>query len=74
MVDSNEITRSFFESLLLEMRHIGSGVAEKITSITNELKGVMSQGFPHYTFRPFTLQSGKSFSSGYFQMHFHPFR
>ena len=43
MADSNEITRSFFESLLLEMRHIGSGVAEKITSITNELKGVMSR-------------------------------
>ena len=43
MADSNEITRSYFESLLLEMRHIGSGVAEKITSITNELKGVMSR-------------------------------
>ena len=43
MADSNEITRSFFESLLLEMRHIGSEVAEKISSITNELKGVMSR-------------------------------
>ena len=43
MADSNEITRSFFDSFLLEMRHIASGVAEKITSITNELRGVMSR-------------------------------